>query len=229
MTANAATALHRVNRPLYTFADTDRLAGATRGTSKRWLTGYWYLDTQGQAVIRPPVTPDSVEVERDAASFSDLVEVVAIDGLKRVGFSMKRIREIVLNCQEGLGVDRPLTKLKFKTDGREFYVDQGDFLLEVGKRKWNRAWNEVIGPFLESLDYADEVATRWWPLGKTTPVIIDPDYGYGFPVLADSGVRTEIIRERVLAGDLEDQIARDFNISSVEVQRAVQFELGRAA
>jgi uncharacterized protein (DUF433 family) len=135
---------------------------------------------------------------------------------------MKSIREIVRNCQEGLGVQRPLTALKFKTDGRELYVDQGEVLLEVGKRKWNRAWNEVLGPFLETLDYADEVAARWWPLGRTAQVVVDPDYGFGFPVLAESGVRTEIIRERILAGDLEDQIAKDFDISTVEVQRAVQ-------
>jgi uncharacterized protein (DUF433 family) len=42
-------------------------------------------------------------------------------------------------------------------------------------------------------------------------------------------VRTEIVLERFQSGDLEDEIARDFGITPLEVQRALQFELQRAA
>lgn len=101
-------------------------------------------------------------------------------------------------------------------------------LLGARRRKRNRAWNEVFEPLLQTLDYEDEVATRWWPLGRAHQIVIDPVYGFGFPVVAGSGVRTEIILERVHAGDLDDQIARDFNLDRVQVQRALQFELRRA-
>ena len=30
----------RLTRPLYTYAEAERLAGVTRGTSSRWLKGY---------------------------------------------------------------------------------------------------------------------------------------------------------------------------------------------
>mgnify|MGYP003947620521 CR=1 FL=1 len=59
--------------------------------------------------------------------------------------------------------------------------------------------------------------------------MVDPDYGFGYPVIADSGVRTEIILERFKAGDLEKQIAEDFNVDPIDVERALQFELNRAA
>jgi len=58
---------------------------------------------------------------------------------------------------------------------------------------------------------------------------LDPDYAFGFPVIRNSGVRTEIILERFQAGDLHDQIAQDFNVDPIEVERALQFELSRAA
>ncbi len=94
-----------------------------------------------------------------------------------------------------------------------------------------RAWTDVLEPFLHDLDYDAELelANRWWPLGKVIPIVVDPDYGYGFPVIVKSGVRTEIILERFQAGDLEDQIAKDFNVERIEVERALQFELNRAA
>ena len=162
-------------------------------------------------------------------SFLDLVEIVAIGRLKQAGFSTRAIRQIVHNCQETLGVPRPLTTLRFKTDGRDVFVDQGDMLVEVGRRKRMQAWNDVLAPFLDALDYTGDIASRWWPLGRDVPIVVDPEYGHGLPVVEGSGVRTEIIRERAEAGDLIQQIASDFNLDSSEVERALQFELKRAA
>jgi uncharacterized protein (DUF433 family) len=214
---------NRVARPLYSYADADCLAEVSRGTSKRWLTGYVYVNPQGERVERPPVTAGIKD--HGAVSFIDLIEIVAIGGLKEVGFTLNQIRKIVAECQSELGVPRPLTTLKFKTDGREIFVSEGDTLLGLGRRKGQRAWNDILGPFLEELDYYEAFASRWWPLGKDKPIVVDPDYGYGLPTVVNSGVRTEIILERFEAGDLQKQIAEDFNLAPEEVERALQFEL----
>lgn len=216
-----------ISAPRYSFAEADRIAGVSRGTARRWLAGYTFHAASGQRILMPPMTSGRAEAE--AASFLDVVEIVAIGGLKRAGFSTKAIRQIVQNCQEVLGVARPLTTLRFKVDGREVFVDRGEILVEVGRRKRMQAWNEVLAPFLVNLDYTDEVASRWWPLGRDVPIVVDPERGHGLPVIEGSGVRTEIIRERAEAGDLVEQIASDFNLDRLEVERALQFELQRAA
>ena len=225
--ATVQSDIERLTLPRYSFAEADRLADVSRGTARRWLSGYTYRDTAGRPVKVPPIT--SGVTDDGAASFLDVIEIVAIGGLKRAGFSTRAIRQIVRNCQEILGVECPLTTLKFKVGGREVFVDRGDVLVEVGRRKRMQAWNEVLAPFLASLDYTNDVASRWWPLGKAAPIVVDPDFGYGLPVVAGSGVRTEIIRERAEAGDLIQQIASDFNLDCTEVERALQFELKRAA
>ncbi|MCC7371248.1 MAG: DUF433 domain-containing protein [Chloroflexi bacterium] len=92
-----------------------------------------------------------------------------------------------------------------------------------------QAWKEILEPFLANLEYADDLAIRWWPLGKDALITIDPAYGYGLPVVKGSGIRTEIIRERSLAGDSNEQIAQDFSLNPKEVERALQFELKLAA
>jgi uncharacterized protein (DUF433 family) len=216
-----------VYQPLYTYADADYLAGVSRGTAKRWLAGYAYGRHQHTRVASPPIT--AVEEDREAVAFVDLVEITAIGGLKAMGFSLKQIRAVVENCQQILGVARPLTTLRFKTDGREIFVDRGESLLEIGRRKGQMAWAQVLDPFLATLDYnAEGVARRWWPQGRNMPVVIDPEFGFGFPVIAGSGVRTEIILEQFQAGALDDEIAEDFNLDPKDVQRALQFELRRA-
>lgn len=212
--------------PRYSFAEADHLANVSRGTARRWLSGYTYR-RDSHVIAVPSVTVKGMRP--DAVSFLDLVEIAAIGGLKAAGFSMAAIRSIVQNCQEILGVERPLTSLQFKVGGREIFVEREGVLVEVGRRKRMQAWKEILEPFLTNLDYANDLAVRWWPLGKDAPIMLDPEYGYGLPVVVGSGVRTEIIRERSLAGDSNEQIARDFNLDPKEVERALQFELKLAA
>lgn len=217
----------RVDRPLYSFADADHLAGVSRGTSRRWLKGYTYRTTDGAVVQLPPVTTG---VDRDGAvSFIDLIEVVAIGRLKSLKLTLSEIRKIVAECQEDLGYSRPLTSLKFKTDGKETFVSLGEQLVGLRKRRGQRAWNELLAPFLEEVDYRDAYASRWWPMGRGKPIVIDPDYGFGLPVVDNSGVRTEILLERFAAGDSIEQIADDFNLRAADVEDAIRYEKTRAA
>ena len=227
MVPSMDTRLIRLSQPLYNYAEADHLAGVSRGTSKRWLSGYAYHGARGLPVQQPPITLGTGA--EPGVSFVDLIEVVAIGRLKGTGFSLPLIRRIVQNCQELLSVPRPLAALRFKTDGREIFVRMGDTLVEVGKRRGLQAWAQVLAPFLEDLDYVEEIVGRWWPLGRTAPVVIDPDYGHGLPVIANSGVRTEIILERFRAGALPPEIAEDFNVTETEVDRALQFEVSRQA
>jgi uncharacterized protein (DUF433 family) len=213
----------------YSYAEADHLANVSRGTAKRWLSGYAYRGLMGVRVARPPVTSGHETRHGDGVSFLDLVELVAIGGLKDLGFSLRKIRIIVANCQEQLRVSHPLASLAFKTDGRDIFVSRGGRLVDVLRRKGAQAWEEVLDPFLQTLDYQDEFARRWWPLGKDKPILVDPDFGFGLPVIAGSGVRTEIILERFQAGDLPEQIAEDFNLTPVQVERALQFEVTRLA
>ncbi|MFN0073814.1 MAG: DUF433 domain-containing protein [Chloroflexota bacterium] len=216
-----------ISRPLYSYAEADHLAGVTRGTARRWLAGYDYRAANGSAAHQPPVSPRTEESE--AVSFVDLVEVVAIGGLKREGFSLKAIRQIVSNCQEIFQIERPLITLRFKVGGREVFVQSETALVEVGRRKREQAWDEILGPFLESLDYRFDLVSRWWPRGREANVVIDPEYSFGLPVIEGSGVRTEIIVERFKAGDSCQEIAKDFSLTATDVERALQFEVALAA
>src|SRR4051812_22828404 len=148
-------AVDSVLRPLYSYTEADYLARVSRGTSRRWLAGYAYSTPAGTPRLQPPVTLG--HINEGSVSFLDLVEIVAIGRLKEFGFPLGRVREIVRNCQQILGVARPLTTLRFKTDGRDIFVEHGTALLEVGRHKGQQAWTEVLAPYLADLDYAEEV------------------------------------------------------------------------
>lgn len=228
----------RLTRPLYSYADADRIAGVTRGTSSRWLKGYhyWYAPSPYDWLFgveerrkMPPITVRP-EGRDEGVSFVDLMEVATIGRLRNLGFSIKRIRQINEFCQVALRTERPLVTETFRVEGQDIFVAVGDgHLLNVGHQRGLQAWEDVLGPFLETVEYEDELVRRWWPKGKDVPVLVDPDYGFGLPVIAGTGVRTEVVAERSRAGDPPEEIAYDFGVEVPQVEAALRYELPDAA
>lgn len=217
-----------VHRPRYSFAEADRIARVTRGTSSRWLRGYEYWYSVEERRMSPPVTPG--QDSKDAVSFVDLMEVAAIGRLKEKGFSLRRIRQINEYCMLALRSERPLVTETFRVKGQDIFIhaSQG-VLLNVGYEAGMQAWEEVLDPFLETVEYENELVRRWWPLGRDVGVLVDPDYGFGLPVIAGTGVRTEIIAERKRAGDSTEEITYDFGITSNQIEDALRWEMPDAA
>lgn len=212
---------------MYSYADADRLAGLSQGTARRWLGGYSYTSSAGQRRRRPPVIQREPEVS--GVSFAELIELVAVREFRDLGFSLPALRRLIDTCREVFMEPYPLSALSFKTGGRDIFVDKHGVLHDVLRQRGQLAWKEVLDPFLARLDYRDGYACRWWPLGRSRPIVVDPEYGYGLPVIQDSGVRTELVRERMEAGDSIQQIADDFNEDPARIEAAIQFELQRAA
>jgi uncharacterized protein (DUF433 family) len=216
-----------LHRPRYSFAEADRIARVTPNTSRRWLKGYsfWY---DGEHRTMPPVTWTSET--KDAVSFVDLMEVATIGKLRKKGFSFKRIRKINATARFYLQTPRPLVTETFKVKGRDIFVDDGfGILVNVGYEAGMQAWDEVLDPFLDTVEYEGELVRRWWPLGKDVAVLVDPDYGFGLPVIAGTGVRTEIIAERKRAGDSTNEITYDFGVTPSQIQDALRWEMPDAA
>jgi uncharacterized protein (DUF433 family) len=176
----------------------------------------------------PPVTPTSKP--KTAVSFVDLMEVAAIGRLIDKGFSLKRIRKINTYCRIYLKKQRPLVTETFKVAGHDIFIEEDfDVLVNVGYEAGMRAWEEVLDPFLDDVEYENELVRRWWPLGKAHRVVVDPDYGFGLPVIAGTGVRTEIIAERTRAGDSTEEITYDFGVTEDQIEDAIRWEMPSAA
>lgn len=220
-----------LTRPLYSFAEADRLAGVSSRTSSRWVKGYKYLNERGERVTQPSMTTRATIEPEEGVSFLDLVSIKAIDGLRKMNFSTRAIRQVVEYCQEELKMAYPLATQEFKMDRHKIYMRAGDGrLLEVlGGQRGAQVWDRILDPFLKDLDYHNEFARRWYPLGKDEPIVVDPDYGFGLPVVIGSGVRTESIAEQYYAGDKVEHIAYDFNVTQEQIDSALKLEMQLAA
>ena len=216
----------RFERPAYSYVEADRIAGVKARTASRWIREYGDRSNGARSTVAPDGRPPG-----PGASFLDLIEVAAVGRLRAAGWPFKAIHTAVESCRRMSGLYRPLVAEQFRTDGRDFFTGRHDDLAQagIGPRKCEAAWFEVLLPFLKTVAYEHEYARRWWPIGLDRRVVVDPDYGFGLPVIQGSGVRTEIVYEQVQALESQERIAYSFNITLEEVEHAIQFEASRSA
>jgi len=60
-------------------------------------------------------------------------------------------------------------------------------------------------------------------------IVIDPTLSAGRPVIAGTGLATEVIAERYKAGESVEDLAKDHERKGSEIEEALRCELGRAA
>jgi uncharacterized protein (DUF433 family) len=85
-------------------------------------------------------------------------------------------------------------------------------------------WAAAVQAFIDKLEFdAEGIAERMRPLGKASPVVIDPDVTFGVPQV--KGIRTEIIAETYAEAGSWERVADDWHLSVQDVQAALQWEL----
>lgn len=93
------------------------------------------------------------------------------------------------------------------------------------------AWSPQADRFRTAIEWTgesdDAQPRRLRPVAGIDDVVVDPLLGFGEPVVR--GVRTEIIRELVQAGETQNAIAEVYELPQGSVEAAVRYELMRAA
>ena len=111
---------------------------------------------------------------------------------------------------------------------RLFIADDSEVLRErlVEVLSGQAEMPELVESFIKSLDFEDEtMASRWWPLGREKPIIIDPKFNFGHPAVDRYGVGTDILAKAVQAnGGSINLVANWYDIPETEIRAALEFE-----
>lgn len=224
-----------IEAPLYFVADVAYLIGTTASAITRWISPYPERRFYGPPRTREPlIIPPEPLPDGRVLSFINLLEADLIHRYRQEGVSLADIRRAVQYARDELNDRHPLRTRRFETDGKRLFAileeKEGVSGLIVAAHG-QIAWPEAVERFFRSVEY-DEVtnfAERWWPLGPTKPILVDPRLAFGRPVVRDEFIRTDILVERFLAGEATREIADDFELSADVVEEAIRFETLRKA
>ena len=210
---------------LYTPAEAGRLIQVHPGKIVRWLRGHIANGKLYDRLWEP-----QADLGEDGLflGFRDLMEVrVAAEFITR-GLSPQRVRQAIVLAGEIIGDERPLSTARFKTDGRSVFLqiveaDGKMKLIDIFRSQY--AFQEVLERSLKNLDYDHYgVPARWWPLGRSRNVVLDPERSFGQPIEAETSVPVSALAAAAAAEGSAKAAARAWAVPVRAVNRAVAFK-----
>jgi uncharacterized protein (DUF433 family) len=215
---------------LYTVPDAARLTGIPQPRLGRWLRAYTNAIGKRRAASHPVWQRQLPEVHGMLGlGFLDLMEARFVDAFRKAAVPWRVIRHGAERAREIFDTDHPFSSQRFRTDGRTIFAGIIDATGEpqlFTLVKSQLAFARVVGRSLYAgIEFSNrDMPVRWWPLGRHTPVVIDPARSFGQPIVSAGGVPTAVLANAVAAEGSVAKVARLFRWLPQSVGAALRFE-----
>jgi len=194
-----------------------------------WLEGGERNGRQYEPVLRPePLGINTI-------TWGEMVEARYLRAYRTdLHISMQRLRPFIAKLREGFGVPFPLAHFRPFIDANRRLLLELQTASDLPQDLWVvyefATGQTVLNPlladnFLARIDFAKtggQVAERIRPLGKNSPVVLDPRRSSAAATVG--GVRTEILAEHALSDATVDEIADEFDLPMSAVKAALAWE-----
>lgn len=209
-------------QPMYSFSEAAHLAHVSIGTVRNWLFGYTTKQREAPPLFQVP--PE----QSDQCSFLQLIEiVVAAQFRKAERVSFQTVRRAYENAQKEWDLEYPFARLQLKALGGHIVRILRQSGLETSFQAVDQLglWTlpDLVQETIDQLEYEYELAARWYPVGKSIPIVVDPRISSGVPVVLGSGVTIQVVHKRFKAGQRIGFIAKDFELEDSIVEEVVRY------
>jgi len=218
--------------PAYTMAQAAHYLGLPYSTVKSWVVGQTYYDrNDAEKFLKPVIKP--ADKQDNILSFRNLVELHVLSVTRReYKIPMPQVRTAIEYIKKELRTEHPLSDVDIQTDGVDLLVEQIGELVAASKGG-QVTMKEVVLQYLKRIDRDRHgVPLRLYPFTRKASldkqpkfVVIDPELSFGRLVLADIGVSTRMIANRIKAGESIEDLMADYNCSSDMIVEALRCEM----
>ena len=240
MTAPGATTDFR-EQPRYLVAEAAHYLNVPVSTVRYWCVGKPTNPAEpGGESYAPLIDVPEPDGRPTLLSFINLVELHVVAAIRREHrVKMPNLRSAIdyLRGHTSDPAERrhPLVSRELETDGLDLFVERYGRLVNAS-RAGQVVIRERLGAALRRIERdTDGIPVRLYPFTRSTVtrtpsiIVIDPRLSAGRPVIAGTGLATEIIAERYKAGESVDRLAADYEREEREIEGAIRCELGLAA
>lgn len=228
MSARTA-AKSRRDLPAYPVAEAALYLRIAPATLRSWAVGRGYETSRGLRHFQPLIR--LADPRRRLLSFHNLIEAHVLRALRTThGTSIHSIRAALRYAEAELGVERLLLSRELCTDKRDLFLDRYGELINLS-RSGQMAMRAVLESHLSRIEWdAHAFPMRLYPFVRTESadspchVAIDPEIGFGRPIIFSRGISTRAIVDRIDAGESVEAVAEDYSLSDSEIEEAVLYE-----
>lgn len=148
------------------------------------------------------------------------------------GLSLQAIRRAIEKAVSLLGIERPLSTQRFRTDGRSIFLELAAEMDEprlFDLKRDQYLFHRMVAPSFQDVDFEAGLPVRWWPLTERKGVVLDPKRSFGRPILANHGVPVAALADAYKVLGSFRLVSADFDVPEKAVREAVAFQERMAA
>ena len=209
---------------MYSFSEAAHLANVSTTTVKNWLFGYVSRGKEVRPLFRSETNT--------MVSFLQMIEIMVAGRFRKSASGARAIpfRTVQLaheHARNRWDLEYPFAHLKLEAIGGHIvhFIKEGDSVDSFQSLDTPELWTlpGLLEETISQIEYDQDLAARWYPVGKNVPIVVDPRHSAGLPVIRGRGVTVQAIRNRFKAGLRIEFIAKDFDMDTDTVETALQY------
>ena len=227
--------------PLYSIPEAARYLKMPARTLRRWVNGDIADKSTGRRTEPVIHLPDS---SRLMLSFINLVEAYVLSSIRRIeNVQFDKVRASLEYLEGNFPSKHPFVDNQFWAADFHLYVEKAGRLI-CTSRHGQIVITEVVAQYLRRIDRDEKnIPIKIYPFSKPISfdtsdasakvkrleaipknISIDPLVSFGRPTLAGTGITTNVIAGRFVAGESAKELAKDYDITETQVEEAVNYE-----
>jgi uncharacterized protein (DUF433 family) len=203
---------------IYSIPDLSFILRLPQDKVRRWMNEFW-----NDALSQKHNTTYSWGIGKDkATNFQTLIEFYVFYQLRELKITTATILKAHEDISNRLNTRYPFATANILTDGKNIFHLFNDDTLVSANLTQQIGFKQIIEKFCKKIEFSqDNVAERFWPLGKEKKIIIDPHHQYGQPTILSTNILAETIYNLYKAGESKELIKNIYNLSSTEIDDAI--------
>jgi uncharacterized protein (DUF433 family) len=164
-------------------------------------------------------------------SFLNLLELHIVKGLRReFGLPLQRVRRALEEYGQTEYSEHPLLDPRLETDGIHLFLHDGDEYLNLNRPN-QRGFPQILSTYLRRIDRLANGELNFFPFiagedaQEPRSIQMSPNIAFGRPVLANTGIATDVIAGRFRARDSVSDLADEYCVPISMIEDAVRWEL----
>jgi uncharacterized protein (DUF433 family) len=214
---------------IYSISDAAKYLRIPVGTIRSWTVPI----PNGSNFSKPLILTQDIKPK--LLSFTNLVEIHVLRAIrKHHQMQRDKVRMALDYIEEKFQVLHPLASEKFSINGVDLFIERYASFLNVSE-DWRIDLKSSFNTHFQRIEFdKNGFAMKLFPFTGSQEeknpriVVIDPRIAFGRLVIAETGIPTIVLAQRLKAGESIQDLAYDYNCDSLKIEEAIRCELSAA-
>jgi uncharacterized protein (DUF433 family) len=208
----------------YSYSEAARATGVPASTIASWVKTKPTRKVDGE-FFRPVIERPG----EGRLSFYNLIEVHVLRSLRtKHSVQLEHVRQAAEVAEAQYRIPRLLLSEQLRFTAGHVFLERYGEIVQLSPVE-QLVIKGMFEAYMSRIEFEGGVPSDFSPLERLTDtgrklILVSPFISFGRPVIRRLGITTQVIAERINAGDSEDEVIHDFGLLPAELKEALAYE-----